>query len=160
MINIQFNLFRSKRFSESETAPVKVVQQTSSQLSLEQKKKQWAVTQVSYPQELKTKKTIAAHTMLFLLSRPLAPNVGTLLVAMENGMIQLWAHHPAGGYINSFFCIHGIGDYVLAMATDKENNYLFTGKLLHITFLQNDWILKFEAEVRMNCVYMYEGEIT
>ena len=65
--------------------------------------------------------------MIFLQTRPMQPDVGTLLVSLENGNIQVWSHHSAGGYIGCFFAIHVAGDYVVAMNTDPKNEYLFTG---------------------------------
>jgi hypothetical protein len=59
-------------------------------------------------------------------------DVGSLLVAVQNGNIQVWSHHPAGGYIGSFLAIHAAGDHVVAMATDQDNEYLFTGDSIYI----------------------------
>ncbi|XP_049764436.1 WD repeat-containing protein on Y chromosome-like [Schistocerca cancellata] len=75
-------------------------------------------------------KNLNAHTMMFLSARPMQSNIGTLLIALDNGYVQLWAHHQAGGFISSFLCIHVSGDYILSMATDPENSYLFTGSSL------------------------------
>lgn len=49
------------------------------------------------------------------------------MLALENGQVQGWSDHPAGGYQGSFQAIHTPGDYVAAFATDLDNHYLFTG---------------------------------
>lgn len=70
---------------------------------------------------------LPVRAMLFLNTRPMAPNVGTLLVSLENGLIQVWSHHVSGGFITSFSAIHKGGDYVVSMCTDENNEFLFTG---------------------------------
>jgi hypothetical protein len=59
----------------------------------------------------------------------MSPIVGTLLVSLENGEIQIWSHHPVGGYIGKFYANHVFNDYVVTMTTDSKNEYLFTGNL-------------------------------
>lgn len=49
------------------------------------------------------------------------------MLSLENGQVQCWSDHPAGGYKGSFQSIHTAGDYVSAFATDLKNDYLFTG---------------------------------
>lgn len=49
------------------------------------------------------------------------------MIALENGQVQAWSDHPAGGLQGSFQGIHTAGDYVSAFATDVDNDYLFTG---------------------------------
>lgn len=49
------------------------------------------------------------------------------MLGLENGQIQAWSDHPAGGLRDSFQGIHTAGDYVSALATDVANDYLFTG---------------------------------
>ncbi|KAB0795580.1 hypothetical protein PPYR_12419 [Photinus pyralis] len=70
---------------------------------------------------------LAVHSMIFLSERPMLPGVATLLVALENGNIQVWSHHPGGSFITSFQAVHSAGDYVTSMATDAHNEYLFVG---------------------------------
>nr|XP_046475216.1 WD repeat-containing protein on Y chromosome [Neodiprion pinetum] len=70
---------------------------------------------------------VGVYAMIFLNVRPVAPDVGSLLLSLENGMIQVWTHHPAAGYLTSFSAIHMLGDYVMSLATDPENQYLITG---------------------------------
>lgn len=70
------------------------------------------------------------HCMIFLSTRPMRADCGTLLVALENGTIQVWSHHVGGGYITSFSAIHKAGDYVITMISDSNDEFLFTGKIL------------------------------
>ncbi|XP_022918540.2 WD repeat-containing protein on Y chromosome [Onthophagus taurus] len=70
---------------------------------------------------------LAIRAMTFLSSRPMLPHVGTLLVSLENGAIQVWSHHNSGGFITAFYAIHKGGDYVVSMCTDEQDEYLFTG---------------------------------
>ena len=70
------------------------------------------------------------------------PETGTLLVALSNGFIQVWSHHSFGGYIEKFKGIHTLGDCVMAMTTDKENKFLFTGTALgyvKVWLMENFW---------------------
>jgi hypothetical protein len=67
--------------------------------------------------------------MTFLANRKMSPEVGTLLVSLENGAVQIWSHHPLGGYIDKFYAHHTFSDYVVTMTTDSKNEYLFTGNL-------------------------------
>lgn len=71
---------------------------------------------------------LSVQAMLFLDTRPMARNIGSLLVALSDGNIQIWSHHPETTSVKgSFNAIHMAGDQVTAMATDKNNFYLFTG---------------------------------
>ncbi|KAJ8932564.1 hypothetical protein NQ318_023097, partial [Aromia moschata] len=72
-------------------------------------------------------RNMAVHCMLFLKKRKNEPEIGTLLVSLENGTIQVWNHHPAGGFISSFAAVHKMEDYVISMTTNKDNEFLFTG---------------------------------
>ena len=58
------------------------------------------------------------------------PAVASLMLALENGQVQCWSDHSAGGFQGSFQAIHTPGDYVSAFATDDENEFLFTGTTL------------------------------
>ncbi|CAG9785369.1 unnamed protein product [Diatraea saccharalis] len=49
------------------------------------------------------------------------------MLSLENGQVQGWSDHPAGGYQGSFQAAHAAGDYVSALSTDPDNRYLFTG---------------------------------
>lgn len=71
---------------------------------------------------------VAVRAMIFLNARPVGPDVGTLLVSLDSGYIQVWTHHPAGGFLQAFSVIHSIHDCALALATDPKNHFLVTGK--------------------------------
>lgn len=87
------------------------------------------VSMVQMPETCVPLRGLAVNCMLFLETRPSRPDCGTLLIALENGTIQVWSHHVAGGFITSFSANHKAGDNVICMITDKKNEYLFTGKL-------------------------------
>ncbi|GBP62119.1 WD repeat-containing protein on Y chromosome [Eumeta japonica] len=70
---------------------------------------------------------VAVHSMTFLQTRPFHSQVGSLMVGLENGKIQCWSDHPAGGYKGSFQAVHSPGDYVSAMTTDGADQFLFCG---------------------------------
>lgn len=86
------------------------------------------VSTISMPDECFHLRKLAVHCMLFLNSRKSDPDVGTLLVSLENGVIQVWNHHISGGFITSFSAIHKAGDYVISMCTDEKNEFLFVGE--------------------------------
>lgn len=85
------------------------------------------VSTVDMPEHTIPLRRLAIHCMIFLNTRPMEPKTGTLLVALENGNIQVWSHHVSGGFITSFSAIHKAGDYVICMTTDEKNEFLFTG---------------------------------
>lgn len=85
------------------------------------------VSTVVLPEHTMPLRRLAIHCMIFLNNRTMDPKTGTLLVALENGNIQVWSHHISGGFIISFSAIHKAGDYVICMATDANNEFLFTG---------------------------------
>lgn len=62
----------------------------------------------------------------FLRARPEAPTVGSLFVAMRNGVVQLWCTHKVFDYVARFVAIHVDDDYVTAMASDSRSEYLIT----------------------------------
>lgn len=97
------------------------------------------VSTVVMPEQCMPLRRLAIHSMIFLNSRPMDPEVGTLLIALENGAIQVWSHHISGGFITSFSAIHKAGDYVICMATDVDNNYLITGS--SVGYIKT-WLLK------------------
>lgn len=74
-------------------------------------------------------KGLPVRSILFLCTRPMSPNVGTLLVSTDNGSVQVWSHHASGGFITAFWVAHIAGDYVISMTTDENNEYLFVGNL-------------------------------
>ncbi|KAE8751897.1 hypothetical protein FOCC_FOCC001374 [Frankliniella occidentalis] len=66
------------------------------------------------------------HQLRFLRSRPVSRGVGSLLVALSSGYVQVWSHHPVGGYLTQFLAVHTVTDYVMSMETDPDCNFLFT----------------------------------
>lgn len=62
----------------------------------------------------------------FLRARPEALMVGSLLIAMRNGVVQLWCTHKVFNYVARFVAIHVDDDYVTAMASDSKSEYLIT----------------------------------
>ncbi|CAG9835022.1 unnamed protein product [Diabrotica balteata] len=114
------------------------------------------VSSINVPEEIFHLKKLAIHTMLFLNARKTDPRVGTLLVALENGFIQVWSHHIVGGFIASFSAIHKAGDYVISMTTDEKNEFLFTGTTvgyIKIWLLKNYCVLDEDKE--HICMPMY-----
>ncbi|KAK3914694.1 WD repeat-containing protein on Y chromosome [Frankliniella fusca] len=67
------------------------------------------------------------HQLLFLRSRPVSRGVGSLLVSLSTGYVQVWSHHAVGGYLSQFLAVHTVNDYVVSMEADPECRYLFTG---------------------------------
>lgn len=82
---------------------------------------------VTVPETLLPSHGLAIRCMIFLCSRPMLPNVGSLLIAVENGHIQVWTHHASGGFLTEFNSVHMAGDYAQTMCTDEKNEYLFVG---------------------------------
>lgn len=88
------------------------------------------LSSVHVPDECFNLRRLAVHCLLFLCNRKSDVQVGTLLVALENGVVQVWNHHVAGGFITSFSAVHKAGDYVIAMTTDEQNEFLFIAAIL------------------------------
>ncbi|CAH1973501.1 unnamed protein product [Acanthoscelides obtectus] len=97
------------------------------------------VSTVALPEECTSQRNFAVHCMVFLTARKMDPRVGTLLVSLENGVVQVWSHHISGGFITSFSAIHKAGDYVLSMASDASNEFLFVGTT--VGYIKT-WLLK------------------
>ncbi|XP_043259688.1 WD repeat-containing protein on Y chromosome [Colletes gigas] len=70
---------------------------------------------------------VAVRAMIFLSTRPTGPTIGTLLVSLDSGLIQVWSHHPGGGFLQAFSVIHAVGDCVLSLTTDPKDRFLVTG---------------------------------
>ncbi|PZC77345.1 hypothetical protein B5X24_HaOG203504 [Helicoverpa armigera] len=85
------------------------------------------VSTVSMPTRAQNMRHLAVHAMIFLHTRPQQMHVASLLLALENGTVQCWSDHSAGGYQGSFQVIHMAGDYAACLATDNNNEFLFTG---------------------------------
>ncbi|EFA09801.1 WD repeat-containing protein on Y chromosome [Tribolium castaneum] len=109
------------------------------------------VSTVVMPEQCMPLRRLAIHSMLFLNSRPMDPEVGTLLISLENGAIQVWSHHMSGGFITSFSAIHKAGDYVICMATDEKNDYLFTGS--SVGYIKT-WLLRNYCEPETETISM------
>ncbi|XP_049696249.2 WD repeat-containing protein on Y chromosome [Helicoverpa armigera] len=84
------------------------------------------VSTVSMPTRAQNMRHLAVHAMIFLHTRPQQMHVASLLLALENGTVQCWSDHSAGGYQGAFQAIHMAGDYVSSMTTDIANEFLFT----------------------------------
>lgn len=86
---------------------------------------------VQLPAAASLLRTTAVHAMLFLNSRPMDDEHGTLFVSLSNGMLQMFSHHPQSrGFFEAFNAVHMAGDVVISMATDEANRYLLTGTSL------------------------------
>lgn len=74
----------------------------------------------------------------------------SLFLALENGQVQCWSDHPAGGYQGSFQAIHTAGDYVSAMATDVDNEFLFTGTTFGYVkvWLMSNYLINEEVDMK------------
>lgn len=74
------------------------------------------------------------------------------MLSLENGQVQGWSDHSAGGYQGSFQAIHTAGDYVSAFATDTNNDYLFTGTTIGYikVWLMRNYLRN--EEVRLHCL--------
>ncbi|XP_022814895.1 WD repeat-containing protein on Y chromosome-like [Spodoptera litura] len=81
----------------------------------------------STPGREQNMRLLAVHAMVFLQTRPQHAHVASLVLAVENGQLQCWSDHSAGGYQSSFQAVHSSGDYVSCLATDVANEFLFTG---------------------------------
>lgn len=92
--------------------------------------RQRQISTIQLPTTIAMVNKSAVHAMIFLSTRPMSPDYGTLFIALENGMIQVFSHHNLGGYIDSFNAIHMAGDCVITMDSDKDNYYLITGTAL------------------------------
>ncbi|KAK0177738.1 hypothetical protein PV328_001756 [Microctonus aethiopoides] len=57
--------------------------------------------------------SVAVRAILFLCSRRTGSKIGTLIVSLNSGMIQMWSHHHDGGFIKAFSAIHIDGDCCL-----------------------------------------------
>jgi len=66
---------------------------------------------------------VATH---FLRARPETSNVGTLLVATRNGVVQIWCTYKVPKYVSQFVAIHIPDDYVTAMVSSLNSEYLCT----------------------------------
>ncbi|KAI8422149.1 hypothetical protein MSG28_006060 [Choristoneura fumiferana] len=84
-----------------------------------------ALSTVALPAMAAHMRQLAVHAMVFLETRPQDMHVASLMLSLENGQVQAWSDHSAGGFKGSFQGVHTAGDYVSALATDVNNDYLF-----------------------------------
>lgn len=106
---------------------------------------------LAYAVSLRSTRPVSVQAVLFLQTRPMTKEhgafikrrkiiydriilyvcafqfLGSVFVALDTGVIQVYSHHQRGGYLKEFNSSHRTGDCVLTMATDRKNRYLFTG---------------------------------
>nr|B0WYR6.2 RecName: Full=WD repeat-containing protein on Y chromosome; Short=WD40 Y [Culex quinquefasciatus] len=92
--------------------------------------RQRRLTRIVMPVKAEQLRQLTIHELLFLESRPMHPEVGTLLSSLDTGVIQVYSHHVDGGFLGSFNAVHMAGDRVVSMTTDPYNKFLFTGSYL------------------------------
>ncbi|KAL4715396.1 hypothetical protein ACJJTC_015167 [Scirpophaga incertulas] len=92
---------------------------------------------------------LAVHSMIFLESRPCDMNVASLIISLENGQIQGWSEHPAGGLRGSFQVVNE--DYVAALTTDRHNHMLFaaTARGYVTVWLMTNYLTNIKEHVSM-----------
>ncbi|XP_049868004.1 WD repeat-containing protein on Y chromosome-like [Pectinophora gossypiella] len=124
------------------------------------------VSTVSMPTRIMNMRQLAVHAMIFLETRVFSMHVASLMLALENGQIQAWSDHPAGGLKGSFQGIHTAGDYVSAFATDVENDYLFTGTTmgyikvwLMTNYLKNEQVHVCMPKLRLEFPFLWHDRV-
>lgn len=71
--------------------------------------------------------------ILFLEKRDtLNKNTAMLLTSGAEGWIRAWSIHHLGGLLGQFNGGHRVGESIYAMATDGDNEYLFTGDTMGV----------------------------
>uniref|UniRef100_A0A6E8VBK9 WD repeat-containing protein on Y chromosome n=1 Tax=Anopheles coluzzii TaxID=1518534 RepID=A0A6E8VBK9_ANOCL len=101
------------------------------------------LTRILMPSGLEQMRQLSIQALLFLATRKMLPDRGTLFGSLDNGMVQVWSHHPDGGFKGQFNGIHMAGDRIITLATDKANRFLFTGTALGYVktwYIENCWI--------------------
>ncbi|XP_058817433.1 WD repeat-containing protein on Y chromosome [Topomyia yanbarensis] len=88
------------------------------------------LTKIEMPVTVEQLRQLTINTMLFLEKRLMHPEYGTLMASLDTGIIQVYSHHPDGGFLGSFRTSHMAGDRVVTMTTDAQNRFLFTGSYL------------------------------
>ncbi|XP_035738138.1 WD repeat-containing protein on Y chromosome-like [Vespa mandarinia] len=120
------NLKENMKETLSKIKEVKLKQQILNEENYDQSSKY--INICSHQQSaLNRTRLVTVCAIIYLNSRPMNPNIGTLLVSLESGIIQVWSHHPAGRFLTGFSVIHTRRDSAISLATDPENNYLITG---------------------------------
>ncbi|XP_062565514.1 WD repeat-containing protein on Y chromosome [Armigeres subalbatus] len=124
-------------------------------LSIFQPQEHWRqrrLTKIVMPATAELLRQLTIHNLLFLEARPQHPEYGTLLASVDTGMIQIYSHHPNGGYLGSFNAVHMAGDRVIAMTSDPDNTFLFTGSYLGYVkiWLLDNYLIPKEKETKVN----------
>ncbi|XP_059049604.1 WD repeat-containing protein on Y chromosome-like [Achroia grisella] len=141
------------------SAPRLSMQSTSARLSLpeagEAMRKARArrvSTGVALPTRAQAMRQLAVHAMIFLETRPFSMQDASLMLALENGQVQGWSDHPAGGLQGAFQGVHTVGDYVSAFATDTNNRFLFTGTTVGYikVWLMTNYLMQEQVHVNMS----------
>ncbi|CAB3250854.1 unnamed protein product [Arctia plantaginis] len=124
------------------------------------------VSTVTVPSRVQNMRHLSVHAMIFLLTRPFSMHVASLMVALENGQVQCWSDHPAGGFQGSFQVHHAAGDYVAAFATDIDNEFLFTGTTfgyvkvwLMSNYLRNEKVHVNMCRLRLKFPFLWRDRI-
>uniref|UniRef100_A0A182W2M9 WD repeat-containing protein on Y chromosome n=1 Tax=Anopheles minimus TaxID=112268 RepID=A0A182W2M9_9DIPT len=101
------------------------------------------LSRIVMPSGLDQIRRLSIQSLLFLSSRPMLAEYGTMLGSLNNGTVQAWSHHAQGGFKGQFNGIHMAGDRIITMTTDKANKFLFTGTALGYVktwYIENCWI--------------------
>ncbi|XP_065094978.1 WD repeat-containing protein on Y chromosome-like, partial [Ochlerotatus camptorhynchus] len=88
------------------------------------------LTRIVLPTAAELLRQLTIYKLLFLEARPRHPEYGTLIASLDTGSVQVYSHDLYGEYLGSFSAVHKAGDRVIAMTTDPENRFLFTGSRL------------------------------
>ncbi|XP_053691270.1 WD repeat-containing protein on Y chromosome [Sabethes cyaneus] len=114
--------------------------------------RQRRLSQIVLPVTAEELRQLTIHCLLFLETRPMHPDYGTLLASLDTGVIQVYSHHVDGGFLGHFKTIHMAGDRVISMTTDAENRFLFTGSYLGYikTWLIQNYYIPVKEHVRIN----------
>uniref|UniRef100_A0A182SDI7 WD repeat-containing protein on Y chromosome n=1 Tax=Anopheles maculatus TaxID=74869 RepID=A0A182SDI7_9DIPT len=126
-----------------ESKPRKLTPRRSMFLASSGNVQQRRLSRIVMPSGLEQMRRLSIQSLLFLPSRPMVAEYGTLLGSLDNGTVQVWSHHAQGGFKGNFNGIHMAGDRIITMATDKANRFLFTGTALGYVktwYIENGWI--------------------
>ncbi|XP_050077902.1 WD repeat-containing protein on Y chromosome [Anopheles maculipalpis] len=126
-----------------ESKPRKLTPRRSMFLATSGNVRQRRLSRIVMPSGLEQMRRLSIQSLLFLASRPMVAEYGTLLGSLDDGTVQVWSHHVNGGFKGQFNGIHMAGDRVITMATDKANRFLFTGTALGYVktwYIENCWI--------------------
>nr|XP_033196517.1 WD repeat-containing protein on Y chromosome-like isoform X2 [Bombus vancouverensis nearcticus] len=124
-VNEPMSRFRIRYHKDEITYKIKKPEQVTKEFI--SKQSQYPTASEHQESALNIARIVAVRAMIFLNARPVRPDVGTLLVSLDSGYVQVWTHHPAGGFLQAFSVIHSIRDCALSLATDPKNHFLVTG---------------------------------